>query len=99
MRIYISGKISGLEPSEYREKFQTAEEHLRAQGHDVINPAIMDVYNLSWPEYMAVDGVLVGICDAIYMLDNWQDSNGAKMEKEQAEKLGRKIMYEREMLA
>ena len=27
------------------------------------------------------------MCDAIYMLDNWQDSNGARVEREKAEEL------------
>ena len=34
------------------------------------------------------------MCDAIYLLDNWQDSNGAKEEKALAEAKGLKIMYE-----
>src|SRR3990167_4416251 len=37
---------------------------------------------------------IVEACDAIIMLDNWKDSNGAKVEKAYAEYLGKEIFYE-----
>ena len=96
MKIYISGKISGLHPREYRGKFKAAVNRLRDQGHTVVDPSRMDVYELTYAQYMAIDTTLLEFCDAIYLLDNWQDSNGAKLEKEYAECLGLKIMYEGE---
>ena len=45
---------------------------------------------------MAIDTTLLSFCDAIYMLDNWWNSNGARLEKEYAESLGLVIMYEEE---
>lgn len=96
MRIYISGKITGLKPSLYRGKFKVAVKRLRKLGYDVIDPSRMDVFNLSYAQYMAIDGILIKFCDAIYMLDNWQDSNGAKFEKEYAESLGLQVIYEDE---
>jgi hypothetical protein len=50
----------------------------------------------TYEECMRVCMVLVGMCDAIYMLDNWEDSPGAKAEKAYAEALGLNIMYESE---
>lgn len=94
MKVYISGKMTGLKQSEYRYKFKTAVRHLRKLGYEVVNPARLDVYNLSYAQYMAIDQTLIKFCDAIYMLNNWQDSNGARMEKEYAESLGLKVMYE-----
>ncbi|MGN1167178.1 MAG: DUF4406 domain-containing protein [Lachnospiraceae bacterium] len=96
MRIYISGKITGLKPSEYRGKFKAAVKRLRKLGHDVVDPSRIDVYHLSYGQYMAIDGILIKFCDAIYMLDNWEDSNGARFEKEYAESLGLLVMYEEE---
>lgn len=96
MKIYISGKITGLHPRDYRGKFKAAAFRLREQGHTVVDPSRIDVYKLTYAQYMAVDTTLLGFCDAIYMLDNWEDSPGAKMEKEYAEGLGLKIMYEKE---
>lgn len=94
MKIYISGKITGLQPREYRGKFKAAAKYLRAQGHTVVDPSRIDVYELTYAQYMAVDTTLLSFCDAIYMLGNWQDSSGAKLEKDYAESLGLKVMYE-----
>lgn len=94
MKIYISGKITGLHPRDYRAKFKKAAKMLREAGHTVVDPSRMDVYKLTYAQYMAIDTTLLSFCDAIYMLDNWQDSNGARLEKEYAESLGLKVMYE-----
>ena len=96
MKIYISGKITGLHPRDYRGKFKAAVNRLRDQGHTVVDPSRMDVYELSYAQYMAIDTTLLSFCDAIYLLDNWADSNGARLEKEYAESLGLVIMYEGE---
>lgn len=96
MKIYISGKITGLHPRVYRGKFKAAAKLLREAGHTVVDPSRMDVYGLTYAQFMAIDTTLLSFCDGIYMLDNWKDSNGAKLEKEYAESLGLKIMYEKE---
>ncbi len=38
MKIYISGKISGLPLEEARDKFQLAENRLRMGGYEPVNP-------------------------------------------------------------
>lgn len=96
MKIYISGKITGLHKRDYRGKFKAAANRLRDQGHTVVDPSRLDVYDLTYAQYMAIDTTLLSFCDGIYMLDNWQDSNGAKLEKEYAESLGLKVLYESE---
>lgn len=35
-------------------------------------------------------------CDAIYMLNNWQDSVGAKLELTKAQEVGLEIYYEKQ---
>lgn len=65
----------------------------------VVNPAF---YNsklkghnkLTWGDYMAYDFMILNQCDYIYMLDNWQKSEGAKMEHLFAEKCGIKVIRE-----
>lgn len=37
MRIYISGPITGT--TDYKERFAVAEEKLKANGYEVVNPA------------------------------------------------------------
>ena len=94
MRVYISGKMSGLDKREFKKHFQMAEATLRVHGYDVINPARLNDFNLTYAEFMLIDTTLLTMCDAIYMLNNWRDSNGAKEELALAEAKGLKIMYE-----
>ena len=95
MRIYISGPITS--DPEYRKKFREAEEKLRLQGHDAVNPArVADIIrtDMTWDEWMSIDIGLLKVCEAIYMLPNWQDSRGANRELGFAMGAGMKIMYE-----
>ena len=43
---------------------------------------------------MHVDFALIDVCDAVYLLNDWAGSSGARREKEYAEQLGKKVMYE-----
>ena len=92
MRIYISGKITGL--LFYKEKFAAAEKELTAAGHVVLNPAILPAGLGSHNDYMDISYAMLNKCDAICMLEGWEDSKGAKMEKEYAEARGIKVFYQ-----
>lgn len=97
MRIYISGKISGLSTRDYLLRFHKAEQMLRAAGNEVINPAsigLMLPQTFLHPDYMDIDIMLLSKCDAIYMLNGWEDSEGAQEEHEYAEREGLDIIYE-----
>ena len=95
-KIYISGKISGLTPDEYRANFLEAARQLHAQGYEVINPIFNGVdATQPWQVHMKADIRLLLECDAIYMLPNWELSNGATLEREIAKALGFVIEYER----
>lgn len=85
-RVYISGKITGLSEKEWTENFEAAEKALTEAGYRVINPAKVQA-DLDYSEYLTIDIILLGRCDAIFMIDNWQDSNGAKAERATAEAL------------
>ena len=94
MIIYISGKITGCD--DYKERFAVAETYLRGQGHKTINPARIDLgKDATWQQYMKFDLYLLGLCDAIYMLDNWIESRGARIEWMFAKTKGLKIVEEK----
>lgn len=95
MRIYISGKITGLDIEVARGYFEAVEEALLKAGLTPVNPFKILSYepNKSWKEYMLADIEALMDCDAILMLENWTDSKGAKVEHAIAEKMGMKLYY------
>lgn len=83
MKIYIAGKITG--DSEYKAKFQRAEEKLRAMGHSVMNPAwICASPDFDWKDYMKVSEAMQKVCEATVLLPDWYDSKGAREEYSRA---------------
>lgn len=82
MKIYISGPITNN--PRYKEQFAEAEQEITAKGHEAVNPVnlqkVLNPLTTSWDDYMALCRPLVRICDAIYMLDGWQSSQGAQIE-------------------
>lgn len=94
MKIYISGKISGME-SLAPELFYHAEKHLQLKGFEPVNPmAICHEHDKSWHSYMKRDIQALCDCEAIYMLHNWTESKGAIIEHSLALLLGMKIFYQ-----
>ena len=95
MKIYISGKITGLPFPEVVAKFQSAEELLDELDLVPVNPLKNGLTkNHAWVEHMVRDIEMLLACDAIYMLDNWVDSKGARIEKNIADEVGMDIWFE-----
>lgn len=100
MKIYISGLISAgdtLSPeavARNKEKFVLAASHLTTTGQEAVSPLQENTDGMPWHEYMRRDLKLLLECDAIYMLENWQQSKGASFERLIAKTLGMPIYYE-----
>lgn len=89
-KIYISGKISGLPENEAMQKFQEAEDYLKQTypKAEIVNPFKIDhPHDKSWENYMRYDLIEMLKCDSIFMLENWIESKGAKIEHDLAKKL------------
>ena len=97
MRIYISGKITGEPPDTVNSRFGEAQAMLEALGHEVTNPLHNGLPSTaSYVEHMYVDLFLLLGCDAIYMLQGYERSNGAMVELQVARAVGIAILYEKQ---
>lgn len=80
MIVYISGAITGVE--NYAQKFQEVEDILTKEGLEAVNPVkINHDHDKTWESYMKVDIIELMKCDAIFMLDGWEKSKGATIER------------------
>lgn len=95
MRIYISGKISGLPYKEAEQRFEDAEALLTELGFEVINPLKNGLAtHEEWIRHLCKDIEMLHSCDAIYMMDNWTTSTGASIEYDIAIRTGKDIWFE-----
>lgn len=94
-KTYISGKITGLPLSEARELFSQASEFVKAMGLIPVNPmeATPFVEGKTWSEYMLEDIKLLLGCENIFMIPNYKESKGARIEFAIAEELNLFIIY------
>lgn len=89
MRVFISGPMRE-KPNYNREAFYKAQEELEKYGYSVWNPAW-----LPYPDAIPViNDKALRLCDAIYMLKGWMQSEGACNEHQIALARGLIIMYE-----
>ena len=77
-KIYISGPMTGI-PEYNRPEFNRVAQELEAKGYDVINPASLPD-GFEYVDYIFIAKISILKCDAMYLLKNWEDSEGAKIE-------------------
>lgn len=91
-RMYISGKITGRK--EYERDFKRGEGLARLYGFRPVNPVKGVPKGKSWEWYMKRDIRKLLDCDAILLLETWEDSRGARLEAEIARGLGKEVFFE-----
>ena len=95
MKMYISGKIYGLDYADVEQKFNDAEEFLSGLDIEVVNPLKNGLQNdAPWINHICDDIKLLDGCDAIYMLNDWIDSDGAGIEYDIALRTGKDVWFE-----
>jgi hypothetical protein len=97
MLVYVSGKYSGDIDANIEIAAQIAAQ-LWDEGHAVICPHMNTAHFenrclATWENYIAGDLNMISRCDAMVMIPGWEDSKGAVVEKDYAEKLHIPIWY------
>lgn len=91
-RAFISGAISGRIDN-YKLYFDEAERNFKDIYVKSYNPSSIDI-NTPWVVAMEETLSQLRKCDFVYVLKNWEDSKGVKIEIERAKELNIPIFYE-----
>ena len=91
--IYISGKITGDE--NYRKKFRDYELLIWRHGDIIHNPIDFTpfLWVKNWYCYMISCLWHLASCSHIYMLPDWKQSKGARIERKISMFFGLKVIY------
>src|SRR3990167_5863387 len=92
MLVYVSGKYTGDIDANIEAARRIAIQLLEC-GHAVICPHLNTQHfeldcKATYDDYIRGDLEMVARCDAMVMVPDWQNSNGAKIERDYAERLG-----------
>lgn len=86
--VYIAGKVTGLPINQVIANFAKAQIKLVDAGYFVINPTQLVHPEANWKHAMRICLSFLPHADFIYLLDNWEQSEGAKWENQTAKRLG-----------
>lgn len=94
MRVFISGRVTGLPYDQVKKKFAAAETLLRASNYNPVSP-LHHVNQLAKPrEAMKICISLLLECDALLLLADSIYSEGAQIEAQLARYAGLSILIE-----
>lgn len=97
MKLYLAGPMSNI-PELNFPLFHAETARLRGLGYQIVNPAEVNADpTAGWLACMRDDIEQLVRCDGVATLHGWENSRGAKIERNLAESLGL-IILEAEML-
>jgi hypothetical protein len=105
-KCYIAGPMSGYPGFNFM-AFYSAEDEVEKLGYFPINPAridnatgfdekVNDLSDIDMKEVALRDIVLLMECEAVYLLDGWEDSRGALAEYFLAKWIGLEIIKQKQ---
>lgn len=88
-RVYIAGKVTGLDTNEYRNNFAKAVEFATEYfGVETVNPILLGGEEYTWQENMKFCIAELLKCDTVIFIPGWETSRGAVLEYKIAKELG-----------
>lgn len=87
--IFISGPITGID--HYWKPFEEADDILHSIGVVVLNPARLP-QGLNRADYMRLCFQMIDTADAVLLLDGWDRSDGATLERDFCRYIGKPIV-------
>jgi len=91
-KIYISGPMTGIADFNYP-AFNKKAKALKKVGYKVCNPAkIKHKDKNNWTMCLKESIIKMLTCDTVFLLDGWEKSDGATIEKELAEKVNMELV-------
>jgi len=98
-RLYLSGPMTGLPQANFP-AFHAEAARLRDLGYEVVSPAEINADpSGGWHACMRNDLKALLDCDAICLLDGWEQSQGAHLELHVAHRVGLQVLQAREVTA
>ena len=91
-KVFISGKISGIDYYVAYGKFANAERKLQQMGYATVNPMKICKKRWSWLRCMIKCLWAIVWCDKVYQLSDWRDSRGARIEYRWAKFLKKRFL-------
>ena len=96
-KCYIAGKITGT--NDFKERFKDAEWEVTLMGMIAVNPTTLPHnHDKEWQSYMKECIAELVKCDAVYMLQGWLNSDGARLERSIADSLRMEVYLEGSIL-
>lgn len=99
-KIYIGGKVTGLNPELVSSKFQNTEIQIELMGFAAVNPIkVVNDPSSDWQPAMRICIKALMDCDAAYFMPCSHTSEGAGIEMQLCENIGMPILFTYEDLA